>query len=106
MQLLQGGELGGFVWAWQDIAGQETLIAWISQHDTCDEAFLTLLLSLRSHGISSASGHYLSLKITEIAHLFGGEKELRERLSRIEAEGQFPDQTDDINKAIAFSKSF
>ncbi|RPH29628.1 NTPase [Buttiauxella warmboldiae] len=106
LQLLQGGELGGFVWACQDIAGQETLIAWISQHATCDEVFLTLLLSLRSHCISSESGHYLSLKITEIAHLFGGEKELRERLSRIEAEGQFPDQTDEINKAIMLSKSF
>ncbi|KFC76693.1 KAP family P-loop NTPase fold protein [Buttiauxella agrestis] len=103
---LHRGELGGFVWAWQDIAGPESLRSWISQYGTCDESFLTLLLSLRSHIISSATGHYLVLKLNDVSPLFGGEKVIIERLERIQTEGLFPEQTDEINKAIALSKSF
>ncbi|PWD71011.1 hypothetical protein DF215_08410 [Pectobacterium versatile] len=65
-----------------------------------------LLLSLRSHIISSATGHYLTLKIRDIAHLFGGEDMLLERLERIESEDNFPDQVKDARAAIALSKSF
>lgn len=104
--LSQEGELGGFVWAWQDIAGSESIMSWITQHSVSDEAFLTLLLSLRSHIISSASGHYLVLKIKEICHLFGGEDQLLRRLDLIEGEGLFHEQTEEIRTAIAFSKSF
>lgn len=104
--LSQEGELGGFVWAWQDIAGSESIMSWITQHSVSDEAFLTLLLSLRSHIISSASGHYLVLKIKDICHLFGGEDQLLRRLDLIEGEGLFHEQTEEIRTAIGFSKSF
>ncbi|EAS6302937.1 NTPase [Salmonella enterica] len=104
--LVQDGDLGGFVWAWQDIAGPEYVISWITQHIDSDKVFLMLLLSLRSHIISSATGHYLTLKIRDIAHLFGGEEMLLERLERIESEDNFPDQVKDVRAAIALSKSF
>ena len=104
--LVQDGDLGDFVWAWQDIAGPEYVIAWITQHIDSDKVFLMLLLSLRSHIISSATGHYLTLKIRDIAHLFGGEEMLLERLERIESEDNFPDQVKDVRAAIALSKSF
>ena len=100
------GELGGFVWAWQDIAGPESVISWISQQSDSDKAFLMLLLSLRSHIISSATGHYLALNIKDIAHLFGGEDMLLRKLERIESEENFPDLVKDVRAAIDLSKSF
>lgn len=100
------GELGGFVWAWQDIAGPESVIEWVSQQSDRDKAFLLLLLSLRSHIISSATGHYLALNIKDIAHLFGGEVKLLRKLERIESEENFPNLVKDVRAAIALSKSF
>lgn len=100
------GELGGFLVAWEDIAGSELVIAWVAQHSDNDKAFLMLLLSLRSHIISSATGHYLTLSIKEISHLFGGEDMILERLERIESKNNFPDQVKDVRAAIALSKSF
>lgn len=102
----QEGELGGFVWAWQEIAGPESITSWLTQQADSDKAFLILLLSLRSHIISSATGHYLALKIRDIAHLFGGEDILQRRLERIEAEEKYPDQVKGVRAAIALSKSF
>lgn len=96
---------GGFVWAWQDIAGPEAVISWIARQSDSDKAFLTLLLSLRSHIISSETGHYLALKIRDIAHLFGGENVLMERLERIESEENFPDLVKDVRAALELSKS-
>lgn len=101
-----GSELGGFVWAWRDIAGKEALMSWITQHSTSDETFLALLLSMRSHVISSSIGHYLALRLGDIGHLFGGEKAIQERLERIAADGLFPEQTEAIRSALAFSESF
>ncbi|EPC7254369.1 hypothetical protein ACR2R9_004336 [Cronobacter sakazakii] len=100
------GELGGFVWAWQDIAGPESVIEWVSQQSDRDKAFLLLLLSLRSHIISSATGHYLALNIKDIAHLFRGEVKLLRKLERIESEENFPNLVKDVRAAIALSKSF
>lgn len=102
----QEGELGGFVWAWQDLAGSESVTSWITQQSESDKAFLLLLLSLRSHIISSATGHYLALKIKDIAHLFGGEDMLQRNLDRIESEGNFPALVKDVRAAIKLSKSF
>lgn len=102
----QEGELGGFVWAWQDIAGPESVISWITQQSDSDKAFLLLLLSLRSHIISSATGHYLALKIKDVAHLFGGEDMLLSKLERIESEERFPDLVKDVRAAIDLNKSF
>lgn len=99
-------ELGGFVWAWQDIAGPESVSSWITQRSDSDKVFLRLLLSLRSHIISSATGHYLALNVKDIAHLFGGENMLLERLERIESEDNFPSQVKDVRAAISLSKSF
>ncbi|MFZ3621821.1 KAP family P-loop NTPase fold protein [Leclercia barmai] len=97
--------LGGFVWAWQDIAGPESVISWIAQQSDSDKAFLMLLLSLRSHIISSETGHYLALKIRDIAHLFGEENRLLKRLDRIESEENYPDLVKEVRTAIHLSKS-
>lgn len=105
-QLPEERALGGFVWAWHDIAGLESLKAWIVQHCANDEAFLALILSLRSHIISSSRGHYLALKVSDIAHLFGGEEVLLGRLECIESKGLFSNQTAEIRGAITLSKSF
>lgn len=100
------GELGGFIWAWKDIAGPETVISWIAQQINSDKTFLMLLLSLRSHIISSATGHYLALDIREIAHLFGGEGKILRRLERIDLEDKFPDLVKEVRAAIELKKSF
>ncbi|MGM8876774.1 KAP family P-loop NTPase fold protein [Enterobacter hormaechei subsp. steigerwaltii] len=102
----QEGELGSFVWAWQDLAGPESVTSWINQQSDSDKAFLLLLLSLRSHIISSATGHYLALNIKDIAHLFGGETMLLRKLERIESEENFPDLVNEVRTAIDLRKSF
>ncbi|MEH4929648.1 KAP family P-loop NTPase fold protein [Enterobacter cloacae] len=102
----QEGGLGGFVWAWQDLAGRESVISWVTQQSDSDKAFLLLLLSLRSHIISSTTGHYLALKIKDIAHLFGGEDMLLRKLERIDSEENFPNLVKDVRTAIELSKSF
>jgi hypothetical protein len=82
--LPQEGVLGSLVYAWQDIAGSESVLSWITQHCNSDEEFLKLLLDLRSHIISSERGHYLVLKVENICHLFGGEVQLLDRLASID----------------------
>ncbi|GKV93185.1 phage T7 exclusion protein [Pectobacterium carotovorum subsp. carotovorum] len=106
LSLLERGELGDFVWAWKEIAGSESLVSWIKQNSIDDKAFLMLMLNLRSHIVSSATGHYLTLNIKEIAHFFGGEEEITKRLTRIEKVGKFPDQIKEINDAITLNRSF
>ncbi|KMK81824.1 KAP family P-loop NTPase fold protein [Pectobacterium brasiliense] len=106
LSLLERDELGGFVWAWKEIAGSESLVSWIKQNSIDDKAFLVLMLNLRSHIVSSATGHYLTLNIKEIAHFLGGEEEITRRLTRIEKAGKFPDQIKEINDAIALNRSF
>lgn len=104
--ILHGRDLSGFVRAWRDIAGTESLTDWITQNITDDEAFLRLLMGLRTHTISSATGHSLILKPAEIAHLFGGEEALQDRLNRIPDEGRFTVLSAEINDAIARSKFY
>ncbi|MEQ5128083.1 P-loop NTPase fold protein [Providencia alcalifaciens] len=98
--------LGSFVWAWQDIAGVESTIAWISKYSHSDKIFLAILLSLRTHIISSAIGNYLSLKIESISPFFAGEEQLSKRLDSIEKKGEFPEMIKEIRDAIEVSKSF
>lgn len=105
-QLPVGISLRSFVWAWRDIAGEDALKSWVVQHSASDEGFLTLMLGLRNHIISSSRGHYLTLNISEIGYMFGGDELLLEKLERIEAEGKFPAQTEEIRDAIGLSKSF
>ncbi|WP_426445995.1 KAP family P-loop NTPase fold protein [Siccibacter colletis] len=105
-QLPVGISLRSFVWAWRDIAGEEALKAWITQHSASDEDFLTLVLSLRNHIISSSHGHYLVLDLSDVGYMFGGDELLLNKLERIEAEGKFPAQIEEIRDAIELSKSF
>ncbi|EJD6042831.1 NTPase [Providencia rettgeri] len=104
--LPEGNELGSFIWAWQDIAGTESTIAWIAKHSNSDKAFLVILLGLRTHIISSATGNYLSLKIKDISHFFAGEEQLLKRLDSIEKTGEFPEMIKEIRDAIELSKSY
>lgn len=99
-------ELGTCIWAWRDIAGEKTLIKWLEKLSFADGAFLNILLSLRTHIVSSDIGHALILRVTETGKLLGGVEVIRERLDRIEAEGKFPDLIADIREAIELSKSF
>ncbi|WP_237172514.1 hypothetical protein [Pantoea alhagi] len=99
-------ELGGFVWAWHDIAGPEPVISWVDRQSGSDKAFLMLLLGLRSHIISSETGHCRVLRISDIAHLFGGENILLRRLKLIESENNFPDLVKEVRGAIELSNSF
>ncbi|WP_338882077.1 KAP family P-loop NTPase fold protein [Aeromonas hydrophila] len=103
---IQEGDLGSLVFAWQDIAGLESVSSWITQHSKSDEKFLKILLDLRTHIISSERGHYLVLKIENIYHLFGGEEQILDRLALIEAEGHFNELTEEIRASIKLNSSF
>lgn len=99
-------ELRSCIWAWRDIAGEETIATWLKMHSSGDETFLNILLSLRSDIISSRIGHVLILNVTEIGPLLGGKDVIRERLDHIEAAGRFPDVIADLREAIRLSTFF
>ncbi len=63
--------LSRFLYAWQEIAGAETVSEWISGVRLNDREFLQMLLNLRTAVSSSNLGDYLRLNLTRLSSVFG-----------------------------------
>ncbi|MEN4646972.1 P-loop NTPase fold protein [Pantoea agglomerans] len=79
---------GSYLWAWRDIAGEETVKLWVEKECREDAAFLRLLLSLRSHVTSSNRGRYLTLEIDRAEKLTGQTGQFQARLDEIAARNE------------------
>lgn len=88
------------IWAWRDISGMERVRAWIQNEISEDEKFLKLLLALRYRGISSATGYYRALSLTQIAEFTGSEDQIKNRLTLIEAQGNYCDLVSEVRTAL------
>ena len=63
--------LATFLYAWRDIAVEQTVAQWISGVDQSDRDFLKMLLNLRTAVSSSNQGDYLRLDLDVICTVFG-----------------------------------
>ncbi|WP_338628703.1 P-loop NTPase fold protein [Enterobacter sp. JJBC] len=100
-QFDQEGILLTHIWAWCDISGLESVKAWVQNETAEDEKFLRFLLALRYRGISSATGHYRALSLTQIAEFTGSEEQIKSRLTKIEGQGNYSDLVSEVNAAIS-----
>ncbi|EQA1667122.1 KAP family P-loop NTPase fold protein [Enterobacter bugandensis] len=100
-QFARDGLLLTHIWAWRDISGLESVKAWIQGEISEDEKFLRLLLALRYRGISSTTGHYRALSLTQIAEFLGSEDQIKIRLTEIEERGNYSDLVSEVKAAIA-----
>lgn len=100
-QFGQEGLLLTHIWAWCDISGLESVKAWVQNETAEDEKFLRLLLALRYRGISSATGHYRALSLTQIAEFTGSEDQIKIRLTEIEERGNYSDLVSEVKAAIS-----
>lgn len=89
------------IWAWRDISGLESVRAWILNENSEDEKLLRLLLALRYRGISSATGYYRALSLTQIAEFTGSEDQIKSRLTKIEEQGNYRDLAAEVKAAIS-----
>lgn len=95
------GLLLSHIWAWRDISGLESVRAWIQNETAEDEKFLRLLLAMRYRGISSATGYYRALSLTQIAEFTGSEDQIKSRLTKIEEQGYYRDLVAEVKAAIS-----
>ena len=100
-QFGQEGLLLTHIWAWRDISGLESVRAWIQNENSEDEKFLRLLFALRYRGISSATGYYRALSLTQIAEFTGSEDQIKSRLTKIEEQGNYSDLVAEVKAAIS-----
>jgi len=89
--LLKTDDLLSYLYAWKDIGNIERVKTWAEKVIQTDEGLLELLLRLRGHVISSDKGLYLSLELTKLSEFIGEEEVIKQRLDRIESEGQNSD---------------
>ncbi|HCZ9102386.1 TPA: NTPase [Klebsiella michiganensis] len=99
-QLPSMSSLTSYIWAWCDISGVEVIREWMKTRSKRDEDFLQLLLLLRYKGISSATGRYQALQLSQFSEFFGEEQNLRERLEGIEKEGKYPELINEVNDSL------
>jgi hypothetical protein len=78
---------GNYLWAWRDIAGEETVRHWVDQECREDAAFLRLLLSLRNR-VFNSGGQYLKLEINRAEQLTGQAGQFQARLDEIAARNE------------------
>ncbi|EPV8439218.1 KAP family P-loop NTPase fold protein [Klebsiella variicola] len=95
------GLLLSHIWAWCDISGLESVKAWVQNETVEDEKFLRFLLALRYRGISSATGHYRALSLTQIAEFIGEAEQISHRLEQIEQSGNHAELLSQVKEAIA-----
>ncbi|MGP3131735.1 PifA [Serratia marcescens] len=92
--------LNGYIWAWRDISGIQAVRKWVDRQVQGDEAFLNLLLQLRYHGISTASGHFRALNLTEMTEFLGDIEAVTSRIARIKEAGQFAELVNQVEQSI------
>ncbi|BEN74172.1 phage T7 exclusion protein [Serratia marcescens] len=92
--------LNGYIWAWRDISGVQAVRKWVDRQVQGDEAFLNLLLQLRYHGISTASGHFRALNLAAMTEFLGNADTVNGRIARIREAGHFPELVDQVELSI------
>lgn len=97
--LLNNHDLLSYLYAWSDIDGPDRVKAWAVEVTRSDDGLLQLLIRLRSHGVSSAIGRYQNLNLTRLSEFLGDPGVIEQRLSDIEAGGQFPELISEIRKS-------
>lgn len=97
--------LATFLYAWRDIAGEQTVAQWISGVDQNDRDFLKMLLNLRTAVSSSNQGDYLRLDLDVIGTVFGITG-LMERFENIKArqEASLTGMVSGVEDAILLNK--
>ncbi|MCX0501621.1 hypothetical protein [Erwinia billingiae] len=99
-KLILLGDLTGLVFAWKEIDSVEAVARWMEEETHGDEAFLHMLLRLRYHGVSSASGTYQVLRLNDVAEFFGGVDKIKQRLQSIADDGHFPDLIKQVEESV------
>lgn len=102
--LLNTNDLLSYLYAWRDIDNVERIRTWAENIIQTDEGLLQLLLRLRGHGISSATGRYLSLDLSGLREFLGDEVVIEQRLARIEVGGQYPEVIKEIRASQAHAR--
>lgn len=97
-------DLPGFIFAWKDIGTTALVCTWVASKIRDDESFLKLLLQLRYRGLSSATGYYRALRLSDIAEFLEGEETVTQRLDDIERSGNFPELVNQVRDAISFNR--
>lgn len=94
-------DMSEIIYAWRDINSPERVAAWIQSETRDDGNFLDVLMRLRYDGISSASGRYKGLSMSNMETIFGKDYSVADRLNKIEAEGGFSEQIQQIQDALS-----
>ncbi|MEN0569826.1 P-loop NTPase fold protein [Serratia nevei] len=97
-QLPAGDRLIRYFFVWGDISGNQAVQEWVQSQG--DEAFLNLLLQLRSHGSSRVIGQYRALDLAEMAEFLGEPQTVQARIDRIKQAGHFPERIEEVNRSI------
>ncbi|HCM9091649.1 TPA: pilA-like protein [Enterobacter kobei] len=97
--------LATFLYAWRDIADEQTVAQWVSGVDLSDRDFLKMLLNLRTAVSSSNQGDYLRLDLDVISTVFGITG-LMERFEYIKArqEASLAGMISEVEDAILLNK--
>jgi len=102
--ILERAELSDLVYAWREISSPVAVATWMTSVSREDDDFLKILLRLRHEGIRSDTGFYLGLSLGNIAQFVGSEDHIKERLNRIEEEGNHPDLLRQVQEALAANR--
>jgi hypothetical protein len=100
-QFVREGLLLTHIWAWRDISGLESVRAWFQDQTSEDEKFLNLLLAMRYRGVSSATGFYRALNLSQLTEFLGSEDQIKIRLAEIEERENYSDHVSQVKAAIA-----
>lgn len=98
--------LATFLYAWRDLAGEQTVARLISGVDLSDRDFLKMLLNLRTAVSSSNQGDYLRFDLDVISTVFGITG-LMERFEDIKArqEASLTGMISEVDDAILLNKN-
>lgn len=93
-------DLASLLFAWRDISSSEAVAFWFTSVTRDDEAYLKLLLKLRTEGIRSDTGRYRALRLGSLTEFIGEKYDVMRRLDAIAANGFHPELISKVNGAI------
>jgi hypothetical protein len=97
-QLPAGDRLIRYFIVWGNISGNQAVQEWVQSQG--DEAFLNLLLQLRSHGSNRVLGEYRALDLADVKEYLGEPQTVQARIDRIKQAGHFPERIEEVNRSI------
>lgn len=90
----------GYLNAWREIEGEETVRRWTHEVSSTDAQFLQLLLKLRIAVTSSDRGNFLKLDLSAVSNVFLDEENIKTRLKKIEETGCYDNEIREIRDAL------